>query len=201
MPNKVCKTPRTLVVPRGVRRRFMSILRLITCMAAMLLICGDVESNPGPSTESRSTRQTTLSFADVAAIPASPVEPNKSGTTPRLQSVQKSRPQTRSSGSQKPAASDPDIMTFLRDMRSKFNSNLESINSKIDGITSSIESLQIENEALRQENTQIKAKLDRLYSKVDSLEGHSCRNNLSFVVFPAQPTSPGPILRARLESS
>ena len=71
-------------------------------------------------------------------------------------------------------------MTFLRDMRSEFSSNLESINSKIDGITSSIDSLQIENEALRQENTQIKAKLYRLYSKVDSLEGHSRRNNLKF---------------------
>ena len=90
MPNKVCKTPRTLVVARGVRRRFMSILRLITCMGAMLLICGDLESNPGPSTESCSTRQTTLSFADVTATPASPKESNKTGTTPRLQSLQKS---------------------------------------------------------------------------------------------------------------
>ena len=90
MPNKVCKTPRTLVVARGVRQRFMSILRLITCMGAMLLICGDLESNPGPSTESCSTRQTTLSFADVTATPASPKESNKTGTTPRLQSLQKS---------------------------------------------------------------------------------------------------------------
>ena len=53
MPFKTSKTSRTLTIPLAVRIRFLITLKLVTCLTALLLTYGDIETNPGPSTESR----------------------------------------------------------------------------------------------------------------------------------------------------
>ena len=189
MPFKSSKTSGTLTLPLAVRIRFLMTLKLATCLTALLLTCGDIETNPGPSTEPRTSRQTTLSFIEATASPSHRVEtPSSQSSPPRSQNLQKTRSQKRT---QKTGSSEPDIMAFLQDMRSDFNNaNLDTLSNTIDGISSSVNELKMENELLREENIKMKEKLDRLYNKVDKLEGHSRRNNLKFRVISGQINEP-----------
>lgn len=187
MPKKQGNTIRTLNISRIGLRRYICGIRLLVCLTAILLTCGDIESNPGPETStrtSRATRQATLSFGD-DTVPSTdkrtPVTPSNSSTgkqpTPRVQTLSKSQENKRH---QKADASDNEIMKFLQGMKTEFKEDMSIINSKIDNICTSVNNLQYEHEALRREHAEMRETVDHLYSKIDILEGHSRRNNLRF---------------------
>ena len=52
-PKKSVYRIKTLLIPKGVQCRFLTSVCLVTCIAAIILTCGDVESNPGPPKGSR----------------------------------------------------------------------------------------------------------------------------------------------------
>ena len=164
----------TFSQPRKVKSRLKTLrvawksvslaMRLFLCMS--LLVCGDIEANPGPKntgSASRSTRQTSLYF------------PSNDG---------KQR-----SGSDSGAIDEPqgqgEVLAFLKDMKQELaaqnvqvREDLSAINSKIDSMTGTINELKTENEQLRLSNEKLKEEMLSLNAKIDTLEAHSRRNNL-----------------------
>lgn len=74
------------------------------------------------------------------------------------------------------------MMQFLRELKVDMKYILSSINNKMDSMSSSINTL-------RQEHSELKAEIKSLWTgvqsvkqKLDKNEGHSRRNNLSFMV-------------------
>ena len=55
-PNKCVEHMNVLIVPNGLKTRSQLTLKLVTCLAAILLMCGDIESNPGPKGQHGATR-------------------------------------------------------------------------------------------------------------------------------------------------
>ena len=191
-----------LHVPRECIRRAFLCLRLTLCFATILLTCGDIESNPGPYTgvETRAARQTTLSF-NGSSLSAANLDSDIYTQTSPATSCGKHQQQTRtpnpstSRKGKKSINNEPEIMSFLQDMRSDFKSELmtlkgevksefSSINKKMDTITESINELRSENESLKAENESMKSELKSIRQKLDYIEGQSRRNNLRFYGIP-----------------
>lgn len=144
------------------RKTVSMILRLVICLAMLITLGGDIESNPGPP---RGLKQKTLSFSEAAS----------SAATTEIQT-----PPTSQETSRRPtrATKDNEVMTFLRDMKTEVRADLAAINNKVDDTNNTVNMLKAENESLKQENKDIKYQLNKLVSKIDTLEGHSRRNNL-----------------------
>ena len=168
-------------------------VRALVALSLLLVVSGDVESNPGPgsgqeplASQKPQTRQRQLSFAQVTASP--PVLPVQQSPvlTPKpryqRQPAAKGRGHTGAhtdqTGSSQTECTSQDIMKCLQDMRSEMRVNFLSINSKVDEINAVINDLQIKNEELKQENIKLNAEMSKLTSKIDNLEGHSRRNNV-----------------------
>ena len=188
-----------LYVPRkGIRRAFL-FLRLILCFTTILFTCGDIESNPGPysGVETRASKQTTLSFNGASLSAANLDTDNYTQTSPATsrakyqQHSQTPNPPTSRKG-KKNTNNEPEIRSFLQDMRSDFKSELMTLKGEVksefscinkkkkDTITESINELRIENESLKAENENIKSELKSVRQKLDYIEGQSRRNNLRF---------------------
>lgn len=177
MPNK-CR--RTL---HGYKIGYLTVrkgLRLCVLFGLLLVICGDVEVNPGPATGRGSVqrsqgRQTQLSFSQAAVASPPTSEPRT-----RQQRQQQNRfpdpntPPFNSTGSTNSA----DVLAYLQDMRSEFRTDLSSLNNKIDDISLTINNLKAENESLKEENKRLWAEIDGMKKKTDRIEGHTRRNNL-----------------------
>ncbi|KAH3712432.1 hypothetical protein DPMN_072132 [Dreissena polymorpha] len=93
-PKKTVYRIKALVIPKGVKCRFLTSFRLATCIAAIILTCGDVESNPGPPKEVGTRRKTQHSGQDDSLGPIDRLIPNRpvtraqapSGATPEIDS-------------------------------------------------------------------------------------------------------------------
>ena len=147
--------------------------RLSLLVCSLVVLCGDVEVNPGPSSKTAeainqppATRQSQLSFSQISASPLENTPPSRG----------KKQPQNVSDI----ATGNADILKCLQDMRSEVRGDLATLNGKIDDINSSICRLSEENNRLKLENMSLKNELKSVRSKVDILESHFRRNNLKF---------------------
>ena len=161
MPNK-CR-----LVLHGYKVGYSTVrtgLKLCIMFGLLLVVCGDVEVNPGPATDRGSVqrpqgRQTQLSFSQPTALPSS--EPRT-----RHQRQQQNRipePQT-------PPSNSADILYYLREMRTEVRTEFSSINNKIDDINLRVNQLKAEHESLKDENKRLWTEIDVLTRKTDTLE-------------------------------
>ena len=154
-------------MPRKTRNRLETIclcrstvsclLRWTLFLSLLLILGGDVETNPGPP---KAQRQKTLQFSDALASPSS---------TPPLPRSKRNQENQES-----------EIMAFLGEMKADLKSDMNTLNNKIDGIEQNVNELRSENERLSVENRKLRTELDKISVKLDSLEAHSRRNNLRF---------------------
>ena len=160
---------------RGLRvaRRTVS-LCLAFFFFTLLLLCGDVEANPGPDHNKAAknsdgtnvhtrpaTRQMTLSMATAPA----PVELTLSDIMARLAMMD-------STVCEKLDSVKEDVRTI--------KDKMEMLQSEIDGLKDHVRHLQTENDTLRLNNNDLIEKVQKLEKKTDDLEGRSRRNNLIF---------------------
>ena len=155
MPRRCKRKLDMIVIPRVTLKLT---LRLTLILSLLLLMGGDVESNPGPP---RQAKQKTLTFADAVSSPT---------LTPPQQR------QRRNDGNK--TVQDNEIMSFLREMKGEMKDDMKSLNNKMDNIETTINNLRAENEQLKKENSEIKDEINKLSSKLDTLESYSRRNNL-----------------------
>ena len=128
------------------------LIMLVVLNLNLLIMCGDVELNPGPSQKGSAssspaiTRQTSLRFGTEQPSPANRYE------QPSLK----------------------DVLTAVKDLNVRF----DSLEFKLDKFESTISELKTENEQLKSENLSLNKKMCDLAIKVDNLEGQSRRDNL-----------------------
>ena len=149
-------------------------LRLSLFMSVLLVMGGDVEMNPGPTTGTRQPRnkQKQLSLSDSFSGKDSNGERDSSFSL--SQDPIKQRYTTRND-------KDSEVMDFLKEIREEMKNQFSTVNSTINSLKKSVEDLKFENSELRQENESIKSELANLNLKLDKLESHSRRNNLRFM--------------------
>ena len=102
-------------------------LRLCVLFGLLLVVCGDVEVNPGPATDRgsvkrRQMRQTQISSSQPATSPPS--------SEPRTQHQRQQ--QNRIPEPQTPPCNSADILDYLREIRTEVRTEFSSINNKID---------------------------------------------------------------------
>ena len=150
------------------------LLRLSLFMSVLLVMGGDVEMNPGPTTGTRQPRnkQKQLSLSESFSGNDSRCERDSSFSL--SQDPIKQRYMTRNN-------KDSEVMDFLKEMREEMKSQFSNVNSTINSLKKLVEDLKSENSELRQENESIKLELAKLNLKLDKLESHSRRNNLRFM--------------------
>ena len=143
------------------RHRRVAVLFVV---GAMLMLCGDVESNPGPPRKV----QTKLNSMSSPGMSSS----FNSATTPEI----------------------TDVMVAIDNLSHKFDRKFEEFQTKVNDIVTSlgelkdgntllktkVEELTIENQRLWSESGDIAAKLERTEKKLEDLENRSRRNNLIF---------------------
>ena len=156
-------------------------------MAVILIMCGDIESNPGPMRGGRSgqrqpegvgtrSRQRTLSQYSLS---------QPEGTRRNSFGYNLSGP-TASSGPTGPEVESQESMfNFLRQMKddlakqnNSVSKDISEVNRKIDSISDSVNCLRTENDKLRAENKTLRDEMASMKSQLDKLEGHSRRNNV-----------------------
>lgn len=152
------------------------LVRMTLVFSLLLMLCGDVESNPGPPKQVRqsdrvATRQSTISFS---ADRRASVEPMRGP----VGSLFPERTHDRSQS---------ELFTFLTQMKEDLSTQnkcvmneVKSINTKIDDLTERVKNLKTENEKLKKSNNSLKTQLSLVATKLDYLEGQSRRNNLRF---------------------
>ena len=149
-----------------------SIVRGCLVLSLLLLMCGDVESNPGPPKDvrqgARVTRQSTLDTF----------------SADRRTSVDSTRSPFAERGHEPPQS---ELFTFLAQMKTDLSiqnknvmTEVKNINTKIDNLAQSVQDLKTENEELKQSNAELQTQLSSVASKLDYLEGQSRRSNLRF---------------------
>ena len=151
-------------------------VRMTLVFSLLLMLCGDVEPNPGPSKPVRqsdrvTTRQSTLSFSADRRASVEPTGPPVG--SPFSGGVQE-RPQS-------------ELFTFLTQMKkdllsqnTRVMNEVKSINTKLDDLTQRVKDLKSENEELKESNKSLQTQLSSVVTKLDYLEGQSRRNNLRF---------------------
>lgn len=167
----------------------LGLLLVYLFWGSLLLQCGDVELNPGP-THKDSMRQTRLTSGGNAA------------TTERTDGPQNT-PSKAAASTQEPTLSD--VMTTLQTMNSTMTSKLDGVSAdvglmreqfaelqgEVKGLREEVSALRLENDELKQSNYDMKTRLDELERKTDDLEGRSKRNNLIFYGLPRQEKETG----------
>ena len=134
------------------RATVSNVLRLTLFISILLVLGGDVETNPRPT---RPQRQKTFSFAESLASPSSSLSNSPTASNRKQTNVQREQ--------------DNEIMSFLRELKDEVKADLKTLNDKMGGVESSISALREENEKLRIENREIKDELSKLYTKMDTL--------------------------------
>ena len=156
----------------------------IFILGNLLLQCGDVELNTGP-THKASMKQTKLTSGGSAA------------TTERTDGPQNT-PSKAAASTKEPTLSD--VMTALQTMNSTMISKLDGVSAdvglmreqfdelqgEVKELREEVSALRLENDELKQSNYDMKTRLDELERKTDDLEGRSKRNNLIFYGLPGQ---------------
>ena len=169
---------------------------------SLILRCGDVEQNPGPTDPQvtpKETRQTTLKNR-MSSSSSSSSRPASADRTGRKDSAVKDSGQT---PPPPPTESPPwltDIVTKLQAMETNI-STLPSLHSKVSDVDSAVRdvsqqfatlqeemlglkqevlNLRKQNEDLSKANASLMDRIDALERKTDDLEGRSKRNNLIF---------------------
>lgn len=167
----------------------LGLLLVYLFWGSLLLQCGDVELNPGP-THKDSMRQTRLTSGSNAA------------TTERTDGPQNT-PSKAAASTKEPTLSD--VMTTLQTMNSTMTSKLDGVSAdvglmreqfaelqgEVKGLREEVSALRLENDELKQSNYDMKTRLDELERKTDDLEGRSKRNNLIFYGLPRQEKETG----------
>ena len=198
------KCVKVLILSKGVKKSISFIWRLSTCMAILIILCGDVERNPGPPRQDPArnkkqpldtqayeglskattprhdtldgvvTRQRTMSSYAFSQPSPSPL--HNSGTTQNSQSR-----------STIDFSNYSEMFTFLRNMKidlDKQNERLVTeiggINTKIDSIFSTISELKQDNDRLSSDNLLLREEVSQMKNKLDQIENQSRRNNLRF---------------------
>ena len=162
---------------RGLKvgRKTMSVC-LAVLLLNLLLLCGDIESNPGPDTNDNTkrpaTRQMTLSMATASAPAPAPVELTLADVMAKLAAMD-------NTVCRKLDSVTDDVRAVKDDVRA-LNNKIEKQQSEIDSIKDHVSQLEQENDALRQNNADLNEKMKKLEKKTDDLEGRSRRNNLIF---------------------
>ena len=140
------------------------------------MLCGDVESNPGPPKSTRqnervTTRQSTL----------------ESFSSDRWASIEQSRFPFSELTERVHERPQNELFSFLSQMKSDLSAQNQSvmtevrnINTKIDSLSQSVQDLKTENENLKKSNANLQTQLNSVSSKLDYMEGQSRRNNLRF---------------------
>lgn len=198
--------------------RFRLTFRLCTCLLVLLVVCGDVEENPGPPktqrNESRrqSHMQSALNLSQSAPLGSSsasavtrhaepPTGKNTEGVTTRQRTISSyanvvSSPLSSNNESGYRSVND-DIYDVLMTMKSDMNKNndriitdLKQVHSKIDTISDTVRELRADNESLRRENSQLKMQISDLQLNVDRLDGNMKRKNLRIQGISGQMREP-----------
>ena len=162
----------------------LGLLLVYLFWGSLLLQCGDMELNPGP-THKDSMRQTRLTSGGNAA------------TTERTDGPQNT-PSKAAASTKEPTLSD--VMTALQTMNSTMISKLDGVSAdvglmreqfdelqgEVKELREEVSALRLENDELKQSNYDLKTRLDELERKTDDLEGRSKRNNSIFYGLPGQ---------------
>lgn len=151
-------------------------LRLLLVVSLLIVLCGDVETNPGPN-----------NGATPISTPAAP-KPTKQRQLTLAQATAATSPDPRKLRSQAQRlptnqvenGAGADVLEYLREMRLEVRNDLASIDNKLSDVNSSLNDLKAENEQLRSENKELWQEIKSLNGKMDKLEGQSRRNNLRF---------------------
>ena len=167
----------------------LGLLLVYLFWGSLLLQCGDVELNPGP-THKDSMRQTRLTSGGNAATAEKTDGPQNT-------------PSKTAASTKEPTFSD--VMTTLQTMNSTMTSKLDGVSAdvglmreqfaelqgEVKGLREEVSALRLENDELKQSNYDMKTWLDELERKTDDLEGRSKRNNLIFHRLPRQEKETG----------
>ena len=143
----------------------------------VLLMCGDVESNPGPARGGhQSQSQTGRPVTRQSTLESFSMDRRTSIDQPRSPLL---------GGGREPHQSE--LFAFLAQMKTDLSiqnkdvmTEVKNINTKIDNLAESVQDLKTENEQLKQSNADLQSQLSSVASKLDYLEGQSRRNNLRF---------------------
>jgi prefoldin subunit 5 len=156
---KTLKNPAILLIPSRCKTLRL-FLRLALYLSMILMLCGDVELNPGPPDIRSNTRQMSQSKLSW-----------EKGDNP-IDSLSRTLQEIRSEMS--------NISTNFSEMRGEMtsvNDNIDKLNMKID---SKIDMLQ-------QENSELKIRVSSLENQVEKLEVMSRKYNLVFVGIDDKP--------------
>lgn len=145
---------------------------IILLQSALLLCCGDIEENPGP-TGGKTTRQSTLTGGGVSSSPVPPPAPPSPVSEASLSKMQDT------------------ILLTIRQERTVINENMNrnfeelrgeiaTLSGVIDNLKSSVSDLQDENKNLTEKLNAQDMTISLLTNQIDRLENHSRRNNLIF---------------------
>lgn len=170
---------RTATVTVAFKHRQVAACIILVLLTGQLLRCGDVESNPGPS-----TKQSTL--------PSVGVKTRSNSTSQHEPSVLEQRGQSpTASRGQDTEPTIGDVMRLLTTMDKKWAEmdkkmdNLQTVmEEKLDRVQSDCNEIKKENQELKQKVGRLEETMEKLEEKVDDLEGRSRRNNLLFHGIP-----------------
>ena len=131
---------RTLKVS-GIKVRLF--LRLSLFMSILLVMGGDMEMNPGPTTGTRQPRNKQKQLSLFESFSGNDSRCERDSSFSLSQDPIKQR-YTRND-------KDSEVMDFLKEMREEMKSQFSNVNSTIDSLKKSVEDLKSENSELRQE--------------------------------------------------
>ena len=164
--------------------RFKLTFRVCTCLLALLVVCRDVEENPGPPKNQRSENrrhsqiqssqniphQVSQSTTSSSAMAVTRHVEQQAGVTTWQRTISSytnvvSSPSSSFNDCGYKSAND-DIYSILMTMKNDMNKNndkiisdLNKVNSKMDNISATIQELKADNESLRRENIQLKLQI------------------------------------------
>ena len=203
----------------------LGLLLTLLFWGGLLLQCGDVELNPGPTTPTKSTpkpdgprvtRQTTLSLERKTSTsgdkqPTPPLSDKQ--TTPPLGDKQTTPPLDDTQTTPVGSFSIADVMARFDSMENTMQSNFSTLdksvkdidekftvlNGEVLGLREEVSELRQKNKELTDENTDLAARIDNLERKTDDLEGRSKRNNLIFYGFKQRPNETNDELEGKIQ--
>ena len=159
IPKQKCAKTHVSVLVLGLGRNCVVGVFLLS----LLLLCGDVESNPGPPKQSRS-KQPTLSINGSIRTPTTPSQSEQPDNTTILNAIE-----------------------TLGTRFDTFVQTVEKVEIAVSDLTKTTQQAQVkidklleDNTALQTENRELRTKMNDLETKLDDLEGRSRRNNLIF---------------------
>ena len=200
-PNRSVNRLRVLTLPKSTYKLCFMCVRATMCLSIMLMLCGDVEINPGPPKSDNSRKfanQRASTWASGATGTASDIPDSirgaSEGVTTRQRKISSyTHSQPLQDATRSPRLNDTgscdnsDMYNFLKQMKVDLDSqnkqvvsDISRINSKMDSLFSTISDLKRDNECLKRDNISLKKEVSKMQQKLDQYENQSRRNNLRF---------------------